>query len=421
MSRPARRHGAAARIAIRGAIACTLLAGAVGTAELVAHEQQAPPVGTGSRLPPLPRSLNGEPGGESGGPAGARPFYLPGAHVPQVPDAASGLSLAPPSAAPDRRASAAEGVAASSARQASPAFGVTYVRPGTPLGSVHPRPGGTYAFKRGAAYTGTLKITADNVTVGAYGSGQDPVFSRRSEGSDIAVSGDGARISHIRLTGHGYQAVPGCGPAKSAGYEIGIDITGKHVTVVSVHAHGNLYAGVFVESSATYATISHSVFNGVNSLNPANFGSGAFGVLLWGDHNTLERNIFANQSTCSPDFGRDGSGVEVYHGSHNMIKYNTGWNDVDFTELGGRGATGNVYLNNKFSAPGQFLVTRGSGDHADGPVKSTVLIGNVAHGAVVSYAWRPGEGPLLIMRDNHISRLSQDGGYVNKGGTIIGF
>jgi hypothetical protein len=410
LSRPARRHARAARIAICGAIACALLAGAVGTAEFVMHERRATPPAARSRLPLLPPP----PGRE-------RSLASPNAPMPhlRVSPSPGPLPTLPPG--PGRPSDAAAGVTASSGHRTAPAFGVTYIAPGTPLASVHPRAGGTYAFKRGATYTGALKITAGNVTVGAYGAGKDPVFSRRTEGSDIAVSGDAVSISHIRLTGHGYQTVPGCGSARSAGYEIGIDITGNDVTVESVHAYGNLYAGVFVESSGSRATISHSVFNGVNSLNPGNFGAGAFGVLLWGDHNTIERSIFANQNTCSPSFGRDGSGVEVYHGSHNMIKYNTGWNDVDFSELGGRGATGNVYLGNRFFAPGEFLVTRGGGDHADGPVQSTVLIGNVAHGAVVSYAWQPGEGPLLIMKNNHVSRLSQDGGFVNKGGTVIGF
>jgi hypothetical protein len=419
LSRPARRHSRSARIAIRSAIACAVLAGAAGAAVFVVHEENAVPPAAGSHFrPPLPPLIH-KPSGAPGQPAVRSPG-LPHATVPhlRVPQ-----SPWPSPALPGtgRAADARTGVMGAKARQASPAFGVTYVRPGTSLASVHPHAGGIYAFKRDSTYTGTLRITASNVTIQAYGAGRDPVFSRRTEGSDITVSGDAVRISHIRLTGHGYQTVPGCGPARSAGYEIGVDITGENVTVESVHAYGNLYAGVYVESSASHATISHSAFNGVNALNPANFGSGAFGVLLWGSHNTIERSVFANQDTCSPSFGRDGSGVEVYHGSHNMIKYNTGWNDVDFSELGGRGATGNVYLGNRFSAPGEFLVTRGGGDHADGPVHNTVLVRNVAHGAVVSYAWQRGDGALLIMKNDHISRLSQDGGFVNKGGTVIGF
>jgi len=312
------------------------------------------------------------------------------------------------------------GTLAGSARPASTAA-VVRVPPGTPLPSVHPLPAHTYLFKRGASYAGTLTVSADNVIIDAFGTGRYPVFSRTSAGNDVVLAGTSDFLSHIRLTGHGYRAVPRCGQARTAGYEVGVDISGLRDTVRSVHAYGNLYAGVYVEPYGGYATISHSVFDRVDALNPAGFGSGAFGVLLWGNHNTVAWDTFANQRTCSPAYGRDGSGVEIYHGSYNLIEHNTGRNDADFTELGGRGATTNTYLGNTFAAPGQFLVTRGSADSADGPVANTILIGNVAHGAVVSYDWQPGEGRLLVMRDDHVASLWQDGGYVDKGGVVIGF
>ena len=83
----------------------------------------------------------------------------------------------------------------------------------------------------------------------------------------------------------------------------------------------------------------------------------------------------------------------------------------------GRPAT---YSGNTFAAPGEFLVTRGSGDRPTGRCM-TPLTGNVAHGAVVSYDWRSGDGTLLTMKDNHVASLSQDGGFVNQGGNTIGF
>jgi parallel beta helix pectate lyase-like protein len=300
---------------------------------------------------------------------------------------------------------------------------VVQVAPGTSLSSVHPAAGSTYAFARGATYTGTLDIGASNVTIKNYGSATEryPIFSRNSEGSDILVTGSNVTIAHIRITGQGYQAVSGCGSAQTAGYEVGIDLRGDHDTVRGLLAYGNLYAGVYVETAGSYATITRSRFRGVNALNPDNLGSGAFAILLWGSHNTIDHDTFNNQSTCSPDYGTDGSGVEIYHGSDNLIENSRGRNDSDFTELGGAGATGNSFLNNTFAAPGEFLVTRGSGDAADGPVTNTILTGNVAHGAVVSYDWQSGDGTLLTMKDNHVARLSQDGGYVDAGGNVIGF
>ncbi len=298
---------------------------------------------------------------------------------------------------------------------------ITQIPPGTSLSSVHPAAGGTYEFKRGATYTGTLNITADNVTIRNYGTGLYPVLARSSEGNIISVSGSNDHVANIRLVGHGYQSVPGCGSAKTAGYEVGVDITGGHDSVNAVIAYGNLYAGIYVETAGSYATISDSEFNDVNGLNPGNLGAGAFGILLWGSHNTITGDKFLNQSTCSPDFGTDGSGVEIYHGSNNLITRSTGANDSDFTELGGAGATANTYSGNTFNGPGEFLVTRGSGDSADGPVHNTVLTGNVAHGKVVSYDYRSGDGTLLTMKNNHVTSLSQDGGYVDQGGNVFGF
>ncbi len=295
------------------------------------------------------------------------------------------------------------------------------IAPGTSLSSVHPQAGTKYEFQRGGTYTGTLNISADNVWITNYGTGRYPVFSRSSEGSVIEVSGNNDRIGQIRLTGQGYSAVSGCGSAKTAGYEVGVDITGSHDTVHSVIAYGNLYAGVYVETAGSYATISGSEFNDVNALNPDNLGSGAFGILLWGSHNTVTGDKFINQSTCSPDYGTDGSGVEIYHGSNNLIEHCSGSNDSDFTELGGAGAAGNQYTDDTFAAPGEFLVTRGSGDSADGPVHNTTMTGDVVHGAVVSYDWQSGDGTLLTMKNSHVSSLSQDGGYVNGGGNTIGF
>jgi hypothetical protein len=318
-------------------------------------------------------------------------------------------------------ATAAAGAATLLATPAADAATMIQVAPGTSLSSIHPAAGSTYAFARGATYTGTLTITADNVTIRNYGSGKYPVFSRTTDGNDVQVSGSNDRISNVRLTGHGHASVKGCGSAKTADYEVGIDISGKNDTVHAVLAYGNLYAGVYVETAGSYATISGSDFNGVNALNPGNLGSGAFGILLWGNHNTINDDVFDNQSTCSPDYGTDGSGVEIYYGSYNLIEHSSGRNDSDFTELGGSGATSNTYTDNTFNAPGEFLVTRGSGDQEDGPVYKTTLTGNVAHGPVVSYAWQKGDGTLLTMKNNHVASLSQDGGYVDEGGNIIGF
>src|SRR5258708_30168304 len=102
----------------------------------------------------------------------------------------------------------------------------------------------------------------------------------------------------MRVTGPGYSRVPRCGRAKTAGYEIGINITGSHDTVRSVVVNGDLYAGVYVEAGGSHARILGSRFHHVDSLNPNHLGAGAFGILLWGNHNIISRDKFNDQSIC---------------------------------------------------------------------------------------------------------------------------
>jgi hypothetical protein len=167
--------------------------------------------------------------------------------------------------------------------------------------------------------------------------------------------------------------------------------------------------------------------------------AGAFGVLLWGDDNTIQDNRITGNQACSLAYGRDGSAVEVFGGSGNVITSNTASNDDVFSELGsytGHIASGNSFVSNTVtdgaSSPGgAFLVTRGSGS-GDGPVYNTKATGNTVkltkrgdQGAV-SYAWRQADPTLLTLTANYLDLgrnqvLFEDGGYVDGGGnTFIG-
>ena len=166
---------------------------------------------------------------------------------------------------------------------------------------------------------------------------------------------------------------------------------------------------------------------------------GAFGVLLWGNSNTIQDNTITGNQACSIAYGYDGSAVEVYGGSYNLVINNTATNDNAFTELGsypGGTATNNTYQGNTVSGgpaglATTFLVTRGSLD-PDGPVYNTVATDNTVNltqfgdEGAVSYAWKQGDGTLLTLTGNYLNLgtnqvLYEDGGYVNGGGnTFIG-
>jgi Right handed beta helix region len=319
---------------------------------------------------------------------------------------------------------------------------VTQVPCGKALSTVHPTDKSTVELKRGCAYPGPLTISANGVTVTAYGSGPAPSITLKQDGATVDIDGSGNEVENLSLTG----VAPGtwnCGGKKTpAGHVDGVDIEAGALdnTITDITATG-FYAGVYVMAGSTGNLIENSTFTNNTELNTndASGSSGAFGILLWGDSNTIQDNVISGSQACSIAYGYDGSAVEVYGGSYNLVDGNQATNDNAFTELGsysGATASGNTYQSNTVSdgAAGlgtTFLVTRGSLD-PDGPVYNTIVTDNtvnltksVDEGAV-SYAWAPGDGTLLTLTGNYLNLgsnevLYEDGGYVNGGGnTFIG-
>lgn len=318
----------------------------------------------------------------------------------------------------------------------------TQVPCGKALSSLHPAAGSTLELKRQCDYTGTLAITANGVTVTAWSTGSDPVITLRQDGAAVDISGSNDTIENLSLTG----VAPGTwncrGKRTPAGHVDGVDIESDALnnTVTNVSATG-FYAGIYVMAGSTGNIIESSVFTNNTELdaNNANGSSGAFGLLLWGSYNTVQNNTISGSQACSIAYGYDGSAVEIFGGSYNLIADTQASNDNGFTELGsyaGAVATGNTYQNNTVSDGPQglgttFLVSRGSLD-PDGPAYNTIVTGNTVNltrqgdRGAVSYAWQPADGTLLTLTGNYLNMgrnqvLYEDGGYVDGGGnTFIG-
>jgi hypothetical protein len=318
----------------------------------------------------------------------------------------------------------------------------TQVPCGKALSSVHPAANSTIALQSSCTFTGPLTINAKDVTVTAYGTGTEPVITLAHNGATIDIYGSNDTITGVSLVGQ----PPGtwnCGGAKTpAGHVDGVDIEGGALdnTVTNVSATG-FYAAVYVMTGSAGNTIENSVLtnNTMLDTNDENGSSGAFGVLLWGNGNTIEFNTITGNQACSIAYGYDGSAIEVYGGSGNLIASNQTANDDAFTELGsypGSIASNNTYRENTVSdgtggLAMSFLVTRGSLDQ-DGPVYNTVVTDNTVNltkagdEGAVSYAWQQGDGTLLTLTGNYLNLgsnqvLYEDGGYVNGGGnTFIG-
>jgi hypothetical protein len=319
---------------------------------------------------------------------------------------------------------------------------VVQVPCGKSLGAQHPAANSTLALQSGCTYVGTLTITANYVTVTAYGTGSPPVITQSRDGETIDVQGSNDTIQGLSLVGKAPRTW-NCRRARTpAGHVDGIDIESGALsnTVTNVSATG-FYAGVFVMAGSSGNTIENSTFtnNTMLDTNNGSGSSGAFGVLLWGNNNTVQYNTITGNQACSIAYGYDGSAIEVYGGSNNLIADNQASNDNAFTELGsypGATATSNTYQNNTVSdgAGGlgmSFLVTRGSLD-PDGPVHNTIVTNNTVNltlpgdEGAVTYAWQAGDGTLLTLTGNYLNLgtnevLYEDGGYVNGGGnTFIG-
>ena len=326
---------------------------------------------------------------------------------------------------------------------AASAATVTKVPCGRSLSSLRPAAGSTLELSRNCTYNDYLTITNDNVTVTAYGSGSLPVISLNHDGATVSVYGSHDSIKNLSLVG----VAPGswsCGGSTTpAGHVDGVDIYSGATdnTITGVTATG-FYAAVFIMTGSSGNIIQNSTFKNNTELdtNSPSGSSGAFGVLLWGDSNTIRNNYINGNQACSLAYGRDGSAIEVYVGSNNVISSNTASNDNAFAELGsfsGHVASGNSFTQNTVSDGSAglgvtFLVTRGSVDH-DGPVYNTTAADNTVNltkrgdQGVVSYAWQSGvDGTLLTLTGNYLNLgknqvLYEDGGFVNGGGnTFIG-
>ena len=313
---------------------------------------------------------------------------------------------------------------------------------GTALSSLRPGAGTTLALSRNCTYRGTLTIVADDVTVTAWGTGSLPVLLLGSDGATVDLYGSHDTVGNLSLVGVAPRTWDCGGTRTPAGHVDGVDIhpgaTGD--TVTGITATG-FYAAVYIMAGASGNTVRDSTLRDNTELdrNGASGSAGAFGVLLWGNGNKVMGNDITGNQACSLAYGTDGSAVEVYGGSGNVIVSNRASGDSAFTELGsyrGHVASGNSYTGNSVSDGATelgmtFLITRGSGGPY-GPVYDTTATGNTVHltnpgdRGVISAGWRPGDGTLLTLARNYLDLgtrpvLYEDGGYVDgAGNTFIG-
>jgi hypothetical protein len=280
-------------------------------------------------------------------------------------------------------------------------------------------PGDQLLLKRSCTFDEPLHATwrgseAAPIRIGSYGEGERPQLTRpAANGAIFEVTGEHLVIENLEVSAAAHPP-PDSRPDCPTGWRVGFSLSGaSHVTLRRVRA-SELTAGVFIDEGSSHNLVTHSEFvdNTYLSVNTpgGDDDSGAFGVLLNGDHNVVSHNLFAgNVSFCSFDYGQDGASVEIFGGSHNLVHHNVSYDPAAFVEIGSskrRVASHNtlaynLYVN-KQRAEGDFLIVRGHGEPF-GPTPYTRALNNTVYMAprygsgVVCMACNPS---LLTLANN---------------------
>ena len=190
-------------------------------------------------------------------------------------------------------------------------------------------PGDAVRLQAGGVFaeTGGLTLAASGtsaapITLGTYGTGTAPTVLG-STGSCVTVNGSHVAVSGIRTAGCVWS---------------GFDVVGDQVALDRVEATA-AYSGVQVEQSASYTSLTSSDIHDNVRMKTLALGpdddSGAFGVLVLGDHTLVRGNTITGHDTLSLDYGRDGSAIEVYGASDTTLLANTASGNQTFVEVGG--------------------------------------------------------------------------------------
>lgn len=222
------------------------------------------------------------------------------------------------------------------------------------------KPGDVVAFRRGDSWSGGLTISqsgssAGLLTFGWYGSTSDPrpTIKGGSNGYYFLVNGSYVQIDN--LTGSA------CGYAGAALY-------GSHDTVKYSLFTGNA-AGIQTAPGSSFDHIYSNTLrdNNILNQNTPSTSSGAFGILLNGSDGEIDHNTISGSRTTSLAYGWDGSGVEIYNGSRNVVHHNKMIDNDAVMELGGASDSNRIEYN------------RGSSSTADTQATGFVLPGSATN------------------------------------------
>ena len=276
------------------------------------------------------------------------------------------------------------------------------------------RAGETVRLQAGVTHVGELNLVEDGtsaapITVTSYGSGALP---RLTGGRCVWVDGDFTVVRNLD--------VDGCAFA-------GVTLRGLSDRVESIRARGNV-AGVLVDYPSRNASVlsSELVNNTKMVIRPgADDDYGAHGVLVNGDYATIAGNTISGHHAASPDYGIDGSALEVFGAIGTQVRHNVARDNKAFLELGGyegNRASDTLVAFNEVSGglvAQDFLVARGAGQ-SWGPTLRTDVFNNtvrLAGADSIGVGCYGGCGTDVLTLRNNV--VDVNGGWVNTTGPFV--
>lgn len=253
------------------------------------------------------------------------------------------------------------------------------------------RPGDSLLVQRGCVWDGErLDLGWDGtasapIVVATYGDPQAPRPVIQNGGwTNVRIDGSYLEVSSLSVRHDPPGTIQACGQPIGDYYGF-VLADGAHHNVLRRSRATREMAGLLLSQGSSYNTVTHNEFVGNNVMQT--FGTdkdlGAWGMTLNGNHQEVSDNVFKdNKAECPNPAGIIYSkSVNLYAAQHNTIHHNFS-SDRVFSELGSSDtgvSEDNLYAYNVFTPTlpsARFIVTRGAGDTAYGPVLSTRVLNN---------------------------------------------
>lgn len=271
--------------------------------------------------------------------------------------------------------------------------------------------------------TGTAWASITKVNAAALGAGDSVLFARGGTwtGTALTVSGSGHEGTPLLVGSYGSGALPifdGGGTNTTVGTVNCIIVTGSYVTVENVQVQHALSDGLQIQGDnfegrgftarnnpigvntfpgQTIASIHdfQCIDNNIEIVQPgADDDYGAMGMSLSGDQAEIYGFLISGSLTfSSPDYGTDGSAIEIFGGTNTLIRDGVAVDCETFSELGNAATDNITYRNIDYQSSfvdSNGFVLQGS-DGAFGPVTNIViencsirLSGANGHGLIVA-------------------------------------